>query len=48
MICMCVVTVSIPLKRLLIFTKLHDVTSQKNAALKFTAVGDLKPQSVNY
>jgi hypothetical protein len=36
---MCVVTVFVPPKSLLISTKQHGVTSQKNTALKLTAVG---------
>jgi len=36
---MCVVTVFVPPKRLLIPTKPHGVTSQKNTVLKLTAVG---------
>jgi hypothetical protein len=34
-----VVTVFVPVKSLLISTKRHGVTSQKNATLKFTALG---------
>ena len=36
---MCVVTIFVPLQCLLIPTKLHGATSQKNTALKLTAVG---------
>jgi len=36
---MCVVLVFVPLQRLLIPTKPHGVTSEKNTALKLTAAG---------